>query len=80
MTAAMSVLAGDGPPGLRLGTMGGEIDSKRICVNQQCQNLNLRVLFLSYSSGVVVGWLVGFWIYEFPSFIPPALPSSFLSS
>lgn len=58
--------------------MGGEVDSKRIYVNQQCQNLNLWVLFLSYSSGVVVGWLVGFWIYGFPFFIPPSLPSFFL--
>lgn len=59
----MSVLAGDGPPELRLGTMGGEMDSKRICVNQQCQNVNLRVLFLSYSPGVVVGWLVS-WLLD----------------
>lgn len=63
MKAAMSVLAGDGPPELRLGTMGGEMDSKRICVNQQCQNVNLRVLFLSYSPGVVVGWLVS-WLLD----------------
>lgn len=35
-------------------------------------------MFLSYSSGVVVGWLVGFWIYGYPSFIPPSLPPFFL--
>lgn len=77
MKAAMSMPAGDVPPELRLGTMGGEVDSKRICINRQCQNLNLWVLFLSYSSEVVVGRLVGFWIYGFPSFIPPSplLPS-----
>lgn len=62
MKVGMCMPAGDALSELRLQTVEGEVDSKRICFNKQYQNLSLWVLFLSLFFGGydwLVGWLIG---------------------